>query len=243
MKPTVQLAATSTPDGKPVALYEHDGDYTISVDRAQLMSSREHASELELARLGCARVAAHRAPVVLIGGLGMGYTLRQALDMLPAMASIAVAELIPDVVRWNRDIIGHLNAHPLRDRRVTVHVGNVLDILRRAPNRFDAILLDIDNGPEAFTTAANRKIYTPAGIDVCVRALHAKGSLAIWSVSKDKRFENLLRRQNLHLKVFPVAARKGAKRFSRRIWVASRDPHSLSVLESCVEVPGGGTNL
>lgn len=227
MKPTVQIAATTAPDGTVITLYEHDGDYSIYAGRQQLMSSREHESECELARLGCERIAGHREPNLLIGGLGMGYTLRQALDILPSKATVVVAELLPDIVRWNRDIIGNLCEHPLRDPRVIVQTADVIDVMRKAPAAFDAILLDVDNGPQAFTTGSNRGLYTPAGIKTCLRAMPNKGCLAIWSAGNDKRFEQLLQRLRLHVRACPAAASKSSKRFSRCIWVASRDPHSL----------------
>ena len=227
MKPTVQIASTTTPDGTVVALYEHDGDYSIHAGRQQLMCSRQHESELELARIGCARIATHRAPRLLIGGLGMGYTLRQALDMLSPQAEIVVAELLPAIVRWNRDIIGGLCNHPLRDKRVQLQTEDVLSVLRGAPDSFDAVLLDVDNGPQAVTTGSNSRLYTPAGLKACMKALHAKGCLAVWSAGSDKRFENLLRRLHLHVRACPAAASSSSKRFSRCIWIASRDPHSL----------------
>ncbi len=227
MKPTVQIAATTAPDGTEVTLYEHDGDYSIYAGRQQLMCSRQHESEFELARLGCERIASHRAPNLLIGGLGMGYTLRKALELLPPKATIVVAELLPDIVRWNRDVIGHLCEHPLRDPRVTLKTADVIDVMRKGPEAFDAILLDVDNGPQAFTTGSNRGLYTPSGIKTCMQAMHSKGCLAIWSAGSDKRFENLLQRLGLHVRAYPAAASKSAKRFSRCIWVASREPHSL----------------
>ncbi len=227
MKPTLQIDATTAPDGSMICLHEHDGDYSIQAGRQPLMSSRQHESELELARLGCARIASHRAPKLLIGGLGLGYTLRQALDMLPPQASIVVAELLPAVVRWNRDIIGHLCDHPLRDKRVEVRTGDVQELMRSAPDTFDAVILDVDNGPQAFTTRSNSGLYTPAGLRNCMKTLHFKGCLAVWSADADKRFENLLRRMHLHVRAFPAAASKSSKRFSRTIWVASQDPHSL----------------
>lgn len=227
MKPTVQIAATTAPDGTVITLYEHDGDYSIYAGRQQLMCSRQHESEFELARLGCERIASHREPTLLIGGLGMGYTLRKALDLLPPKATVVVAELLPDIVRWNRDIIGPLCEHPLRDPRVILQTADVLEVMRKAPEAFDSILLDVDNGPQACTTGSNRGIYTPAGIKACLRAMHTKGCLAIWSAGNDKRFENLLQRLRLHVRACPAAASKSSKRFSRCIWVASRDPHSL----------------
>ena len=227
MKPHTKLATTKAPDGSILDLYEHDGDYTIMVARHQLMGNRQSESELELARLGCERISERRAPTILIGGLGMGYTLRQALDMLQPKATIVVAELLPDIVRWNREILGDLNDHPLKDKRVTLKVTDVASVIARSPGAFDAILLDVDNGPDAMTTKMNHHLYSSAGIRKCLSALHTKGCLSIWSASKDASFESRLRRENLHVRAFHVAKRKGGKNRPCCIWVASKDRRSL----------------
>ena len=227
MKPTIQLATAKTPDGSDLNLYKHDDQFFITVNRQELMSSREHESELELARLGCERLTERRAPTVLIGGLGMGYTLRQTLNMLQPKARVIVAELMPEVVRWNRDIIGDLNDHPLRDKRVTVKTMDVAVIMSQSNHGFDAIMLDVDNGPEAMTDSANNRLYSSSGIKSCFRALHSKGCLAIWSASKDLSFEKRLRREHLHVRAFHVAKRKGGKSRPRCIWVASKNRNSL----------------
>jgi spermidine synthase len=231
MKPTIKIASTQTRENNELRLYEHDGDYSIMVDGHELMSSRQTESELELARLGCDRISERRAPVVLIGGLGMGFTLRQTLDMLQPDATVIVAELLPDVVKWNRDIIGHLADHPLRDKRVTIRTMNVATVMAKSKNGFDAIMLDVDNGPEAMTTSANNKLYTKSGINNCLYALHSKGCLSIWSASKDLSFESRLRRANLFVRAFHVAKRKNGKNRPRCIWVASREKRSLPARE------------
>jgi spermidine synthase len=227
MKPTIKLSSAKTPDGSETDLYQHDKDYFITVNREQLMSSREHESELELARLACERLADRREPTVLIGGLGMGYTLRQALDILPPKAKIIVAELMPEIVRWNRDIIGHLTNHPLRDKRVTVKTVDVALVMAKAPHQFDAVMLDVDNGPEAMTDSSNTRLYSRGGIQGCFRSLHAKGCLAVWSASKDISYEKRLRREKLHVRAFHVAKCKGGKSCPRCIWVASNTRSSL----------------
>jgi spermidine synthase len=191
------------------------------------MTSREHESELELARLGCARIATRPAPRVLIGGLGLGYTLRQTLDMLPPSATVVVAELLPDIVEWNRVYLGELTDHPLQDKRVTVVVCDVVDVVRNDAHPFDAILIDIDNGPEAISDYQNHPLYSTVGIGMLMRAMPASGCLAIWSAGIDRRFERRLRREGLQVKAFQVPAHKGAKARSKCIWVASRDPDSL----------------
>jgi len=227
VKPTLQLATAKTPDGEVLALYRHDADFSIKVDRQELMTSRAHESELELARLGCARIRERQDPTVLIGGLGMGYTLREALDLLQPGAKVVVSELISDVVEWNRTFLGDLNAHPLRDRRVTVRLGDVTRLIQQSEHAFDAILLDVDNGPEALTSAGNDRLYSREGLQACLRALHAKGCLSIWSGSIDTQFEKRLRQENLAYRRFHVAAYKGGKARSRCIWVISRDVRSL----------------
>ncbi len=212
-------------------LYKHDSDFFITVNREQLMSSREHESELELARLACERLADRREPTVLIGGLGMGYTLRQTLNILQPNAKVIVAELMPEIVRWNRDIIGDLTDHPLRDKRVTVKTMDVAIIMAQAPHQFDAIMLDVDNGPEAMTDSANTRLYSRAGIRGCFRALHQKGCLAVWSASKDISYEKRLRREQLHVRAFHVAKTKSGKSRPRCIWVASQNRNSLPQYE------------
>lgn len=232
MKPTLQIASARTPDGEELALFKHDADFSIKVNRQELMTSRAHESELELARLGCARIAERPNPTVLIGGLGMGYTLRQALDLLQPAASVVVSELIAEVVAWNREHLGELNGHPLRDPRVALKLGDVQRLIQQSEHAFDAIMLDVDNGPEALTSAGNDNLYSREGLQACMHALHAKGCLSIWSGSIDNAFERRLRQENLAYRRFHVAAYKGAKARSRCIWVISRDVRSLPPEES-----------
>ena len=227
VKPTLQIATTKTPDGEVLGLYRHDADFSIRVNHQELMTSRAHESELELARLGCARIRERQSPTLLIGGLGMGYTLREALDLLQPGASVIVSELIAEVVTWNREFLGELNGHPLRDPRVTLKLGDVMAVIQKAEHAFDAILLDVDNGPEALTSAGNDRLYSRPGLQACMRALHAKGCLAIWSGAIDNAFEKRLRQESLFFRRIHVPAYKGARALSRCIWLISRDPRSL----------------
>lgn len=215
-----------------MSLCRHDRDFFITVDGLQLMTSRENESELELARLGCDRIRARRQPVVLIGGLGMGYTLRRALDLLGAEARVIVAELMPEVVKWNRDFLGELTGHPLRDPRVTVRTDDVAEVIRKGEAVFHAILLDVDNGPGALTYAFNDGLYSPAGIGSAMGALRKGGCLAIWSVDADERFEGRVRREGLEVRRFRVRAYKGAKARSRCIWAIARDARALPLDET-----------
>jgi len=232
MKPQIKLGSTKTPDGGEMGLYQHDGDFAIKINGQQLMSSRQHESELALARLGCAHLSKREAPRVLIGGLGMGYTLRQTLDMLGQDAKVVVSELLAPVVDWNRDFLGELNGQPLEDKRVEISIGDVLLLLSNSKDSFDAILLDVDNGPRAIVDSGNDTLYTQAGIEICRRALRKQGCLAIWSAEPSKDFEQLLMDCNFHVRRYKVPAYKGTNRKSRFIWVAAE---SKTILP-----PGGG---
>ena len=192
MKPQIKLATAQTPDGGKMELYQHDHDFLIKINGQELMNSRHHESEQELARLGCANLSNRRAPRVLIGGLGMGYTLRQTLDMLGPTAHVFVSELLPSVVDWNRTYLKDLNGGPLDDKRADLIAGDIFQLLSQSTHKFDAILLDVDNGPRAITDSGNDRLYSPAGILACRQALRKQGSLAIWSAEPSKVFEQLL---------------------------------------------------
>ena len=132
MKPRVRIAEARTPDGGEMVLYQHGRDFSIEINGQDLMHSRQHESELELARLGCARLVGREAPSILIGGLGLGYTLRQALDMLRPHAEVVVSELLGAVVEWNREFFGELNGRPLEDERVDLETGDILELISRS---------------------------------------------------------------------------------------------------------------
>jgi spermidine synthase len=232
MKARKKIAAARTPDGGEMALYQHDCDFFITVNGQDLMHSRQYESELELARLGCRHLAGHKAPSILIGGLGMGYTLRQTLDMLGPQARVVVSELVGAVVEWNLEYLGELNDQPLGDQRVDLVTGNIFELISHSNSQFDAILLDVDNGPDAMTDLGNRRLYGPEGIQGCRRALAKKGCLAVWSAYPNKIFEQLLMQCGFHVRRFRVPACKGSKSASRFIWVASEDKTILP--------PGGG---
>ena len=197
-----------------MALTRRDREYIILADGKPLMSSRMHGSEEELATLACKRARPLENPHVLVGGLGMGFTLRAALDVLPPDASVTVAELVPAVVTWNRGPLAPLAEHPLDDRRVRVFEGDVLDALRASPSRFDAVILDVDNGPAAFTASTNSSLYTNEGIATARSALKPAGVLAVWSAWDDRKFEQRLRYAGFVVAVTRVRARlkKGGPR-------------------------------
>jgi spermidine synthase len=208
------LGQTRTPAGDEMALTRRSGEYVILASGRSLMSSRMHGSEEALATFGCRRARAMVATSVLVGGLGMGFTLRATLDLLPASAHVVVAELIPAIVEWNRGPLGPLADHPLNDRRVAVEIGDVGATLRANRGRFDAILLDVDNGPAAFTASENDALYDDRGIAVARDALAAGGVLAVWSAREDRKFVQRLRYAGFTVAVERVRARlkKGGPR-------------------------------
>jgi len=232
MKPLKKLATAKTPDGGEMVLYQHDRDFSIQINGQGLMNSRQHRSEMELARLGCTHLSGRAAPRVLIGGLGMGYTLRQTLDMLGPDANVIVCELLTAVVDWNREFLGELNGQPLEDKRTELITGDILQLLSRSKGKFDAILLDIDNGPSAITDSGNQRLYSPAGIQACRRALRKQGCLAIWSAEPSKAFERLLMSCQFHVRRYKLHAYKESKKKSLFVWVATEDKTILP--------PGGG---
>jgi spermidine synthase len=206
MKPLELLGQASTPDGTDLTLTLRDREYLILANGKPLMSSRMHGSEQALATFAC-RGMRTPAPCVLIGGLGMGFTLRATLDLLPHDATVVVAELVPAVVDWNRGALGPLAGHPLEDRRVRIDVADVAVTLGSNPGRFDAVLLDVDNGPDAFTATGNAGLYNDHGLAAARAALTAGGVLAVWSAWEDRKFEQRLRHAGFTVNVQHVRGR------------------------------------
>jgi spermidine synthase len=193
MKPWERLGETRTSDGLLMTLTRRDTEYLILTGTLTLMSSKAHESEDALATLACQRLKTATKPCVLVGGLGMGFTLRAALDILPADATVIVAELLPAVLEWNKGPLGPLARNPLDDPRVQVILGDVSTLMRSSQGRFDAILLDVDNGPEAFATSGNGGLYGDIGLFAARTALKFGGTLAVWSAWPDKHFPQRLR--------------------------------------------------
>jgi spermidine synthase len=171
-----------------------------------LMSSRMHGSEQALAALAFRRLP-EPADCVLVGGLGMGFTLRATLDLLPSAATVIVAEMVPAVVEWNRGVLGALAAHPLSDPRVRIESGDVAESIQAHPGRFDAVLLDVDNGPDAFTASTNARLYNDQGLAAARASLKPRGVLAVWSAWEDRRFEQRLRYAGFGVEVERVRGR------------------------------------
>jgi len=211
VKPTETLARERTPEGDELVLSRRDGAYSLSVGGQELMTSRVHGSEEALARLACAAIAERKTPRVLIGGLGFGYTLRAALDHLPRGAAVTVCEVFASLLNWNRGLLGDLAGRPLEDRRVKAVRADVQTLLDGL-ERFDAILLDVDNGPEAFTLRSNDSLYTAEGLGRLSRSLTIGGVLAVWSSSPSPEFLRRLKKAGFEAKAENVPTRRGGKR-------------------------------
>jgi len=214
VKPLELIGQTLTPNGIDMKLTRRANEYIILANGKSLMSSRMHGSEEALATLACRRLRTMEQPCVLVGGLGMGFTLRATLDFLPPDAMVIVAELVPAVVEWNRGPLGPLAGQPLKDRRVRVDVGDVAVTLSSGPGRFDAVLLDVDNSPAAFTSSDNARLYDDRGLAAARAALKIGGVLAVWSARDDRKFEQRLRYGGFTVEVERVRARlkKGGPR-------------------------------
>lgn len=214
MKRWELLGEADTPDGETLTLMRQDDELVILANGKPLMSSRMHGSEEALAPLSCRHLQGAETPCVLVGGLGMGFTLRATLDVLPSTATVVVAELIPAVVAWNHGPLGALARHPLKDPRVRMDVNDVLSTLQAGPARFDAVLLDVDNGPDAFTTSRNAALYADRGIAAIRDALRSGGVVGVWSAWEDRKFEQRLRYHGFAVQVERVRARlkKGGPR-------------------------------
>jgi spermidine synthase len=214
VKPWELLGRARTPEGEEMALMRQDRELVILASGKPLMSSRNHGSEEALATLTCGGLRSHPHPRVLVGGLGMGFTLRATLDQLPEGADVVVAELMPAIVEWNHGPLGELAGHPLEDPRVRVDLRDVADVLQSSHARFDAVLLDVDNGPAAFTASRNAALYGDRGLATIRAALKPGGVLAVWSAWDDRKFEQRLRYGRFAVQVERVRARlkKGGPR-------------------------------
>jgi spermidine synthase len=217
------LDSALIPDnGGELRLYQRGAELSIRADGQELMNSRVHASEEALAELSCRPIGARRKVRVLVGGLGMGFTLAATLRVLRADAQVVVAELVPAVVAWNRTHLGHLAGFPLDDPRVVVREGDVANLLRDERDAYDAILLDVDNGPEGFTRAANDWLYARDGLRHARGALREQGVLGVWSAGADREFSQRLRQTGFAVEevMFKARGRRGGSR--HHIWLATR---------------------
>ena len=225
MKPFRKLGQTITPDGSQFALHEHDGEYFIKLNGRQLMSTTSTTSELLLAQLPCKGLGNRTDASVLIGGLGLGYSLRRALELTGPKATVEVAELLPEVVAWNREFLGAVNGALLDDPRVKVTIEDVFEVIRRAGNaHYDAILLDVDNGPTSFVQAKNSRLYARRGLGLIHRALKPGGKAAFWAACEEPGFLQSLSSAGFKAAAFPAKAHERARRESHVIYMAERMP-------------------
>ncbi|WP_137132895.1 hypothetical protein [Rhizobium sp. FY34] len=223
MLPWIQLDSAKVPgDTSELRLKQRGQEFSIMLGSNELMNSRLSGSEEQLAVLAEERIRHQKKPSVLIGGLGMGFTLRAALAVLPAEAEIVVAELVPAVVAWARGPMAEVFQGCLNDPRVSIHVGDVGGLIRASTGKFDAILLDVDNGPDGLTRTSNDSLYDHNGLRAAHTAIRPKGVLAVWSSGPDEKFTRRLK--DCGFSVEALSVRASTKRSGARhvIWMAAK---------------------
>jgi spermidine synthase len=221
--PRLLLGTASIPGtDKELQLWQSGDLFSIRIPgRGDLMNSRVHGSEKALADLACGNLGSREKPRLLVGGLGMGFTLAAALEATGPTAELVVAELVPEVVTWNRTLIGAPAGHPLADPRCRVRVGDVAVVIREEPAGFDAILMDVDNGPEALVRRENDWLYGPAGLRATRAALRPRGVLALWSSSPDRAFSKRLGQAGFDVREHVVRPHRAGKGPRHHIWIGT----------------------
>jgi spermidine synthase len=212
MKPLNKLATAHIPNnGGELTLFRREDEFSIRLSgvRGELMNSRLYNSEQELAKLGCAHIKNTDHAEVLVGGLGMGYTLAATLECVTANSQVTVAELIPEVVEWNQGPLGDCAGNPLTDERCQVRLGDIVELIKLEQSAFDAILLDVDNGPEGITHSNNNWLYSTRGLEALYNSLRPEGMLAVWSAGADSMFVIQLKKAGFSVEVRTVRARPG----------------------------------
>ena len=212
MKPWIKLGTAIIPNGGgELTLTQRENEFSIKLSgiRGELMNSRAFNSEEQLAVLGCAHLKKTTNTQVVVGGMGMGYTLAAALKAVPDCATVIVADLIPEVVEWNRGPLGDCAGKPLDDKRTQVHIGDVGELLVKRNEAYDAVLLDVDNGPEGLTSNENNWLYSMTGTRSIYNSLRPKGVLAVWSAGPDKKYTSLLKKAGFKVDVKTVRERPG----------------------------------
>jgi len=220
--PLELLDTADLPDGGTLRLMRRGNDYMILFGRNELMSSRLRGSEEALATLAYESLKGRQCPHMLVGGLGMGFTLRAALGVLPGDARVTVGELVPKIVEWARGPLAHLFGDSLDDSRVGIEVRDVYELIAGSRAAYDAILLDVDNGPDGLIHMANDRLYGPEGLRAAYAALRPGGVLAIWSAYPDKAFTDRVRRAGFQVDELKVRATGGRKGAHHVIWMGTR---------------------
>lgn len=221
MKPLINLAQARTADGSEITLHSKDTHFFLRVNREPLMATNAPESEMVMARLACKPFLHKTAPRVLIGGLGFGFTLRQTLELLGKGAEVEVAEIVPEVVAWNREFLGEVNGKLLADPRVKIVINDVFEVIKKArDNPYDAILMDVDNGASALVLPGNDRIYRKEGLVSFQRALRPNGRLVFWCATADRVFEKQLSRAGFSVESVPAKAHVNAKRAAHTLIVA-----------------------
>jgi spermidine synthase len=220
--PRVLLGTAQVPGGELLELYSHDRDFMIVLARNELMSTRMRGSEEALATMAIDRLGAGKDLRLLIGGYGMGFTLRAALANLGPRAHVTVAELVPEIIEWARGPMAEVAAGCLDDPRVLLRQGDVANTIDLADRDYDAILLDVDNGPDGLVRDDNNRLYSKAGLQAAKRALAPGGILAIWSAGQDPRFKARLDRAGFAVDEVKVSARGNGKGAKHIIWFARK---------------------
>jgi spermidine synthase len=217
------IESVTVPDsGGTMRLMRNGGEFAIHVDERELMRNSMHGSEEALSELACDRLCDVAAPRVLIGGLGMGFTLAALLRRFGDDGQAVVAELVPAVVRWNRGVLGQVAGYPLRDARASIYEGDVGDMIRQPPALWDAILLDVDNGPTGLTRGGNNWLYSWQGLEAAFRALNPQGILAVWSAAPDSGFTRRFERAGFTVECVDFRARGSQGGRHHVIWLGCR---------------------
>lgn len=211
--------------GGELLFYKRGDEFSIRVSGTELMNSRQHGSEEELAELAVECLRNRQELRLLIGGLGMGYTLASALRCMSPADQVVVAELVPAVVRWNQEHMGHLAGNPLKDPRVQVREMDVAKVMQKEQKAWDAIMLDVDNGPEGLTRKGNNWLYGINGLSAAYFALRPGGVLAVWSAGPDKGFAQRLQKIGYEVNELRVRARR-TRGDNHTIWLAIRPDDS-----------------
>ena len=223
MKPRILLAESTTPDGAPMSLYEHDGAYSISFQGQELMHSKASASELLLGKLGIELVRKEPSARVMIGGLGLGFTLRTVLEGLAADAQVDVVELIPEVVEWNREVLKDLNGTLLDDPRVKVIEADAVERIKQGDAQsYDAVILDVDNGPTGMVKATNTSLYSHKGLRAVRKLLKPSGRAGFWSAGEDPHFKARMETVGFRVGHIRAKVHAGSKRAAYVIYVADK---------------------